>query len=594
MKRPSFTLLELLLVLALISLLFGLGIAGYQRQHDRAEFTSGVVGIQIDLNRTRLLAMRTGQAYLFRFIPGTGIYEIAPLETLQEAIYRMNEESVDDVLDPLGGSLASNAYDSSSLYSSQDFSTTAGAVDSYGVRGELLSDNLFSPENIQADMEKAGLLKPVGGALTNSTGLGGSLSGGYGVLDNPSNTNGDPSALNPFASISADGMGVGGQFALGTDTTLVNIANKGITLRGMNSEERPLGATENTLAWRINLDGLIVRKEATGGVVFTFSRLSDSTPNNLKKRRPGTAQNSNDAQGSFSDEVGEDLGSRLGGSLRTIPTSTASEGLGGGLTNQTSGVESYENALTNYEEETEPQSLWSDPVVFYPNGRASTVVIGLASLGKFSYYSEIGVRGMTGYARISGISSAPSGARPEETVLTQEQYFRMSHPDSLYQSGGVESGASGGALGGVGGVGGSAAGASVAGAGDMTLGVGSENAPSITDPTGLADLGVSGTPVGAPNYGSTNRRSGYSFGVNNVVDTAHGAVSASDGTTGAAFSSANVMTPGLGAVAPSGSTTGSNAAETSTALGGGMATVETASPDAARQERDQNASGGGL
>ena len=106
MKRPSFTLLELLLVLALISLLFGLGIAGYQRQHDRAEFTSGVVGIQIDLNRTRLLAMRTGQAYLFRFIPGTGIYEIAPLETLQEAIYRMNEESVDDVLDPLGGFFA--------------------------------------------------------------------------------------------------------------------------------------------------------------------------------------------------------------------------------------------------------------------------------------------------------------------------------------------------------------------------------------------------------------------------------------------------------------------------------------------------------
>ena len=591
MKRPSFTLLELLLVLALISLLFGLGIAGYQRQHDRAEFTSGVVGIQIDLNRTRLLAMRTGQAYLFRFIPGTGIYEIAPLETLQEAIYRMNEESVDDVLDPLGGSLASNAYDSPSLYSSQDFSTTAGAVDSYGVGGELLSDNLFSPENIQADMEKAGLLKPVGGALTNSTGLGGSLSGGYGVLDNPSYTNGDPSALNPFASISADGMGVGGQFALGTDTTLVNIANKGITLRGMNSEERPLGAAENPLAWRINLDGLIVRKEATGGVVFTFSRLSDSTPNNLKKRRPGTAQNSNDAQGSFSDEVGEDLGSRLGGSLRTIPTSTASEGLGGGLTNQTSGVESYENALTNYEEETEPQSLWSDPVVFYPNGRASTVVVGLASLGKFSYYSEIGVRGMTGYARISGISSAPSGARPEETVLTQEQYFRMSHPDALYQSGGVESGASGGALGGDGG---SVAGVSVAGAGDMTLDVGSENAASITDPTGLADLGVSGNSGSAPNYGATNRRSGYSFGFNNVVDTPLGAASASDGTTGAAFSSANVMTSGLGAGASSGPTTGSSAAETSNALGGGMATVETASPDATRQERDQNASGGGL
>ena len=86
MKRPSFTLLELLLVLALISAISSLGVAGYKRQYERSRFKSGVVGIQIDLNRTRLLAMRSGQSYIFRFVPGTGFYEIAPLETLQEAI----------------------------------------------------------------------------------------------------------------------------------------------------------------------------------------------------------------------------------------------------------------------------------------------------------------------------------------------------------------------------------------------------------------------------------------------------------------------------------------------------------------------------
>ena len=287
MKRPSFTLLELLLVLALISMISGLGIAGYQRRHERAKFTSGVVGIQIDLNRTHLLAMRSGQAYLFRFIPGTGIYEIAPLETLQEAIYRMNEDATDNLMDPLGGSLSSGVYDSSSLYSSSGYgANNNGASGSYGADGELLSDNLFSPENIRADMEEAGLLQPSTSALANSTGLGGSLSGGYGVADSStydatapsgSTTLGGSTAsssLNPFASISADGMGTGGQFALGTDTTLINLSDQGITLREMNSEERPLGATENTLAWRVNRAGLVVRKEATGGVVFTFSRLS--------------------------------------------------------------------------------------------------------------------------------------------------------------------------------------------------------------------------------------------------------------------------------------------------------------------------------
>ena len=85
-KRNAFTLLELILVLALITVVAAMGVGTYQRQHARSLFKSGVVELQIDLNRTRLLAMRSGQAYFFRFIPGTGIYESAPLRTLQESI----------------------------------------------------------------------------------------------------------------------------------------------------------------------------------------------------------------------------------------------------------------------------------------------------------------------------------------------------------------------------------------------------------------------------------------------------------------------------------------------------------------------------
>ena len=53
------------------------------------------------------------------------------------------------------------------------------------------------------------------------------------------------------SSMTIEGSSFDGK-VLGTDTTLVNLSNQGITLREMNSEERPLGATENTLAWRVN------------------------------------------------------------------------------------------------------------------------------------------------------------------------------------------------------------------------------------------------------------------------------------------------------------------------------------------------------
>ena len=86
--RRAFTLLELLIVLALILVISGISVASFQRMMARSRFKAGVVEIQIDLHKARLLAMQTGTPYIFRYAPGSGVYEIAPLNTLQEAIYR--------------------------------------------------------------------------------------------------------------------------------------------------------------------------------------------------------------------------------------------------------------------------------------------------------------------------------------------------------------------------------------------------------------------------------------------------------------------------------------------------------------------------
>lgn len=426
MKRAAFTLMELLLVLAALSAIAGIGISGYQRQYAKSQFKSGVVGIQIDLNRVRLLAMRSGQTYLFRFIPGTGVYEIAPLKTLQEAIYRMNDELTDGYADSLGGSLFSDDVQEDFSFESTDRATA------YSGAGTAPSDDLFSVANIDADFERAARARPDRSTSSSSNGLGGTLA----VTDAFSQTDSDP-------------LGLGGGVAFDA-SALANGSARTMTLREMNSEERAIGKTENTIAQRVNLDGLVVRKEATGNVIFTFSRLSDSTPANLKRARPRGAVDSGAGRSSLEEETGIDVGSRLGGSLTSIPTGGESEGLGGGLGAATTDRATF-GVLEDQEERPAVKSLWSEPILFFPNGRTSTAVLALANVGKYSYYSEIGLRGMTGYARISSITTAPADPESGSSALTREQLMRVRNP---FQNGvnakenvrGVETGLQGGAL----------------------------------------------------------------------------------------------------------------------------------------------------
>lgn len=503
MKRNAFTLLELILVLALITVVAAMGVGTYQRQHARSLFKSGVVELQIDLNRTRLLAMRSGQAYFFRFIPGTGIYEIAPLRTLQESIYRANGDVSDLYSDALGGSLSSSSFDDASSYSYDEL----GVSDPLGMGGNVASDDLFSQENIEADLAEAETALRVDSSylsgLDNT--LGGTLSG------------------DSYSGLSTSTLSSGGsEFALGSQ--LDALQNMGTipttTIREMNTAEKQIGGTDNTIAWRVNKDGLVVRKEAKGGALFRYARLSESTPTQLRANRPGSASSTADSSNDLAIDAGEDMGSRLGGSLRSVPTASSSTSLGGGLTAQTSGIGAIGDALE--EEDTSPgvSSVWSEPILFFPNGRTSTVVLALANVGKYSYYSEIGLRGMTGYARISSITSTPTGMTAGDSVLTQEQYFRLTNP-------GVETSAEGYgnvALGGNG---------AASGLPDAST---TESQSGVEESANLLGDSLTSDSTFAPSYGSTSRRSGYRFDATSTSNDPLG--TATSGVSGDVFDDA--------------------------------------------------------
>ena len=532
MRRSAFTLLELLLVLAIIIIISGLGVAAYQRQYARSQFKNGVVQIQVDLSLARILAMRTGNAYVFRYVPGSGIYEIAPLKTLQETLYRMNDGLYDEESpDALGGSLGAFG----AMNATTSFASSLG-YDALGVAGAstVYTDDLFSPENIAADMAAAArqneresrvgtsavdLAGGLGGATTNlnsslATAPRSAVFGGSLGSDTSMPNLGVGDGTSPYGYVD-DYSGTGAQFALGADLSL-GLERPQTTLRDLEGTEKLL-QDENTLATRVNLDGLIIRKQTNNSVVFTYSRLSKSTPTILKSHRE-TGVKDTGVDPITGTSEGEDLGSALGGSLLSIPEASDGEGLGGSL-NSTPG---YEDDILTAFDQTEQEnafvSLWSEPLVFYPNGKTSSAVLGFVSLGNYTFYSEIALRGMTGVARISGISGAPVEYYAGLSALTSEQLFRLQNPD-VQTLDTIGQATSGGALG---------VDASNGGAlGEYGLGADLDvNAtPALDFDAGFDASAESAQPFlnyGSSDrvgYGSRERRSGYSFNENNAVGT---------------------------------------------------------------------------
>ncbi len=77
--RRGFTLFELLVVLALLGLLVGLGWPALQRSLVRARLRHAARMLKVQLAKTRLKAIRTGVPYRFSYQPGGSQFQLAPL-----------------------------------------------------------------------------------------------------------------------------------------------------------------------------------------------------------------------------------------------------------------------------------------------------------------------------------------------------------------------------------------------------------------------------------------------------------------------------------------------------------------------------------
>lgn len=83
-RQTGFTLLELLIVLGLIVIIFGLGFSGIGRLHAQNQLKSTTQHLQNILYKTRLEAIKTGKAIVFRYQYDSPVFEILPKELFDQ------------------------------------------------------------------------------------------------------------------------------------------------------------------------------------------------------------------------------------------------------------------------------------------------------------------------------------------------------------------------------------------------------------------------------------------------------------------------------------------------------------------------------
>lgn len=76
MKKSGFALIELVIVLAIIAILTGIGVPTFQNLIDKNRLTTALNQVEADLRKAQAMAKATGANYEVLFIPGKNVYYI--------------------------------------------------------------------------------------------------------------------------------------------------------------------------------------------------------------------------------------------------------------------------------------------------------------------------------------------------------------------------------------------------------------------------------------------------------------------------------------------------------------------------------------
>jgi len=160
--RQGVTLIELLIVLAILVVIAGMGLPSVMRMVDRSRLSSTTRELQAELNRTRLESMKSGEPLVFHYQRGTGCYEIMSKQQYELRFPRPQMVEMSPNFDPLDSAMPQNAIVPDESLQLQAIGSTGPTLANYG--STSLADRAATQQTSLADRGPASSLADRGPA----------------------------------------------------------------------------------------------------------------------------------------------------------------------------------------------------------------------------------------------------------------------------------------------------------------------------------------------------------------------------------------------------------------------------------------------
>jgi prepilin-type N-terminal cleavage/methylation domain-containing protein len=341
--RKAFTLIELLIVMSILVVIAALGMPGLLRMNARSQIDSAAKELQSELNLTRLEAMKSGEPLVFRFQFGTGNYEI------------LSKQEYDRI--------SPQRFSTQSRFNNESAAISGNTLSGDAIFGDTSGVDPLNIETMNAEQDD------VVGSISPSLGDYGTTSLADTLAAAP------PTSLADYGTPPSLGD-LGEASSLGNLGDAPSLGDMGDAPSVADRFAQP-SSTQQIAALPVS-KFLPKRKELPNDLIFTdivFNAelqqniplgISQNVPTNFQQNfsQPNEFQQNEFQQDEFQQNFSQQNGFQQNFSL---------------------------------------QNGWSEPIFFFPNGRTSNAHFAVRTTGRYNYFVDISVRGLTGTARIGNV-----------------------------------------------------------------------------------------------------------------------------------------------------------------------------------------------
>ncbi|MDO4559034.1 MAG: prepilin-type N-terminal cleavage/methylation domain-containing protein [Planctomycetia bacterium] len=375
--RAGFTLMEVMVVLAVILLVSGFAWPNLRSMMEQSALRTAARELRAELGKTRLRAIETGTVFEVRYSPGTNQIQILAKPTIPRSIDSDTDSST---------SL------SSGLSGSGSSRVSSGSFGGSGSSGSISS---------------------TGSSRSSSSGSSSSSSSPGSSIGSSSTSSG--------SSVSSSSSGTSSSGLVTKESDLV--FGRGLTLDASGE----LAAEVVNIGSNVWFDDPDYREElsgeSSGSTEVRSTSVGDTSVTSIGSASPDGSSKSSSSGSSEDDgdaEEGATSSRRGSGSTREVPLSEQLRRPVEDWPEALSGTDST-GSLSTDSGSSGDFTDWSRPILFFPNGRTSTTTIRLWTVS--NRYIEVSLRGATGQVTISKptrYSEELEELRREERTYLQE------------------------------------------------------------------------------------------------------------------------------------------------------------------------------